>query len=64
MGYGVFAGADAAADAVAVSFWYSDLACWSIGISGSASFQVVKKCKRQRNHTVDGLGPQPPDPLF
>jgi hypothetical protein len=20
--------------------------------------------KRQRNHTVDGLGPQPPDPLF
>ena len=20
--------------------------------------------KRQRKHTVDGLGPQPPDPLF
>jgi len=20
--------------------------------------------KRQRNHSVDGLGPQPPDPLF
>jgi hypothetical protein len=34
---------ETAVDVVAVSFLYSALACWSIGISDSASFQVVKK---------------------
>jgi hypothetical protein len=42
-GYWFFAVTGAAADAVAVSFLYSALAWRSIGIFGSASFQVVKK---------------------
>jgi len=42
-GYCFFPDAEAAADAVAVSFLYSALASLRIEISGSASFQVVKK---------------------
>jgi hypothetical protein len=41
--YGIFPGAEAATDVVAVNFLYSALAWRSIGISASASFQVVKK---------------------
>jgi hypothetical protein len=42
-GYCFFAEAEAAADAIEERFLYSALACRSIGISGSASFHVVKK---------------------
>ncbi len=42
-GYCFFPNAEAAADVVAVSFLCSALAWRSIGISGSASFQVAKK---------------------
>jgi hypothetical protein len=41
--YCIFPGTEAATDVVAMSFLYSALAWRSIGISGSASFQVVKK---------------------
>jgi hypothetical protein len=41
--YYFFIDAKAAADALEVSFLYSALAWTSIGIFGSASFQVVKK---------------------
>ena|SRR6267378_3158963 len=42
-GYCFFPDAEVAGDAAAVSFLYSALAWRSIGIFGSASFQVVKK---------------------